>query len=83
MMAHHSRDSPQPRLRGGFCRVEAPYSDLKELTLAELAEEIPTTEEDEDDDRCSCAEGEDDERPQLLTLHAREEAEYFVCLAVC
>ncbi len=27
------------------------------------------------------AEGEDDDGPKLLTLHAREEAEYFDCLA--
>jgi hypothetical protein len=26
---------------------------------------------------------EGDDRPELLTLHAREEAEYFDCLALC
>ncbi len=45
----HRKDDGEPLKRlftaetqGGFFRVEAPCSDLKELTLTELAEEYPT-----------------------------------------
>jgi hypothetical protein len=48
----------------------------------DVGEGLPLLNEDEDDDQCSLTEGEG-ARLTLLTLHAREEAEYFDCLAVC